>query len=71
MFRPFILSRVTVPMRFRGGSDKGTSNFVESRKRATETLAMIRQAFGKKAGAVHACSSSTLCSGQTEKRRDR
>jgi hypothetical protein len=46
--RIFIWSLVSGLMRFRDGSDKGTaSNFVQISEKVSETLAMIRQAFGE------------------------
>jgi hypothetical protein len=59
--RPIICSRVSGLMRFRDESDKGTaSDLCKSRKEsATETLAMIRQAFGRKVWTWHGKSKFT------------
>jgi hypothetical protein len=47
--RPFIWKRVSGLMQFCDGSDKGTlSNFVQILEKVqTETIAMMRQVFGK------------------------
>jgi hypothetical protein len=52
LLRPFIWCLVPGLMQYRDGSDQGTGSehqvLCKSRKNVTETLAMIRQAFGKK-----------------------
>jgi hypothetical protein len=65
-----IWSRVSDLIRFRDGSDSEcASNFVQisKKKNATETLAMIRQAFRKESVSRTRVLNGKLGSGQTEK----
>jgi hypothetical protein len=48
LIHPFLWSRVSGPMHFSGGPDKGIAlNFVPTRESAAETLEIIKQAFNE------------------------